>query len=112
MKKIEAIIKPFKLDDLKDALHELGVHGMTVVEVKGFGRQKGHTEIYRGAEYVVDFIPKIKVETVVTDDMADQVVEKIMNTVRTGKIGDGKIFVLPVEKVCRIRTGETDNEAL
>ena len=112
MKKIEAIIKPFKLDDLKEALHELGVHGMTVVEVKGFGRQKGHTEIYRGAEYVVDFIPKIKVETIVSSDMADKVVDTIMNTVRTGKIGDGKIFVLPVEKVCRIRTGETDNEAL
>jgi len=112
MKKIEAIIKPFKLDDLKEALHELGVHGMTVVEVKGFGRQKGHTEIYRGAEYVVDFIPKIKVETIVSSEMADKVVETIMNTVRTGKIGDGKIFVLPVEKVCRIRTGETDNEAL
>ena len=112
MKKIETIIKPFKLDDLKDALHDLGVHGMTLVEVKGFGRQKGHTEVYRGAEYVVDFIPKIKVETVVPDDMVDQVVEKIMATVRTGKIGDGKIFVLPVEKVCRIRTGETDNEAL
>ena len=112
MKKIETIIKPFKLDDLKDALHELGVHGMTVVEVRGFGRQKGHTEVYRGAEYVVDFIPKIKVETVVTDDIVDQVVEKIMTTVRTGKIGDGKIFVLPVEKVCRIRTGETDDEAI
>jgi len=112
MKKIETIIKPFKLDDLKAALHDLGIQGMTVVEVKGFGRQKGHTEIYRGAEYVVDFIPKIKVETVVTDDMADKVVETIMNTVRTGKIGDGKIFVLPVEKVCRIRTGETDNDAL
>ncbi len=112
MKKIETIIKPFKLDDLKDMLHELGVHGMTAVEVRGFGRQKGHTEIYRGAEYVVDFIPKIKVETVVPDDMVDQVVEKIMTTVRTGKIGDGKIFVLPVEKVRRIRTGETDNEAL
>ena len=112
MKKIETIIKPFKLDDLKAALHDLGVQGMTVVEVKGFGRQKGHTEIYRGAEYVVDFIPKIKVETVVTDDMADKVVETIMNTVRTGKIGDGKIFVLPVEKVCRIRTGETDNDAI
>ena len=112
MKKIEAIIKPFKLDDLKEALHELGVHGMTVVEVKGFGRQKGHTEIYRGAEYVVDFVPKIKVETVVSSDMVDKVVETIMNTVQTGKIGDGKIFVLPVEKVCRIRTGETDNEAL
>ena len=112
MKKIETIIKPFKLDDLKEALHDLGVHGMTVVEVRGFGRQKGHTEIYRGAEYVVDFIPKIKVETVVPDDMVDQVVEKITGTVRTGKIGDGKIFVLPVESVCRIRTGETDNEAL
>jgi len=112
MKKIETIIKPFKLDDLKAALHDLGVQGMTVVEVKGFGRQKGHTEIYRGAEYVVDFIPKIKVETVVPDDMADKVVETVMNTVRTGKIGDGKIFVLPVEKVCRIRTGETDNDAL
>lgn len=112
MKKIESIIKPFKLDDLKAALHDLGIQGMTVVEVKGFGRQKGHTEIYRGAEYVVDFIPKIKVETVVADDMVDKVVETIMNTVRTGKIGDGKIFVLPVEKVCRIRTGETDNDAI
>ncbi|NOX79500.1 MAG: P-II family nitrogen regulator [Deltaproteobacteria bacterium] len=112
MKKIEAIIKPFKLDDLKGALHELGVQGMTVVEVKGFGRQKGHTEIYRGAEYVVDFIPKIKVEIVVAADMVDQVVETIMNTVRTGKIGDGKIFVLPVEKICRIRTGETDKDAI
>lgn len=112
MKKIETIIKPFKLDDLKSALHDLGIQGMTVVEVKGFGRQKGHTEIYRGAEYVVDFIPKIKIETVVTDDMVDKVVETIMNTVRTGKIGDGKIFVLPVEKVCRIRTGETDNDAI
>ncbi|MHB8791164.1 MAG: P-II family nitrogen regulator [Desulfobulbaceae bacterium] len=112
MKKIETIIKPFKLDDLKEALHDLGIQGMTVSEVKGFGRQKGHTEIYRGAEYVVDFIPKIKVETVVADDMADKVVERIMATVRTGKIGDGKIFVLPVEKVCRIRTGETDNDAI
>ena len=112
MKKIETIIKPFKLDDLKEALHDLGVHGMTVVEVKGFGRQKGHTEIYRGAEYFVDFIPKIKVETVVADDMVDKVIETIMQSVRTGKIGDGKIFVLPVEKVCRIRTGETDNDAI
>ena len=112
MKKIEAIIKPFKLDDLKTALHDLGVHGMTVVEVKGFGRQKGHTEVYRGAEYVVDFIPKIKVETIVADEMADKIVDTIINTVRTGKIGYGKIFVLPVEKVCRIRTGETDNDAL
>jgi len=112
MKKIEAIIKPFKLDDLKTALHDLGINGMTVVEVKGFGRQKGHTEIYRGAEYIVDFIPKIKVETIVADDMVDKVVDIIVTTVRTGKIGDGKIFVLPVEKVCRIRTGETDNDAL
>ena len=112
MKKIEAIIKPFKLDELKTALHDLGIHGMTVVEVKGFGRQKGHTEVYRGAEYVVDFIPKIKIETIVADEMADKIVETITNTVRTGKIGDGKIFVLPVEKVCRIRTGETDNDAL
>lgn len=112
MKKIEAIIKPFKLDDLKAALHDLGIHGMTVVEVKGFGRQKGHTEVYRGAEYVVDFIPKIKVETIVADDMTDKVVDTIISTVRTGKIGDGKIFVLPVEKVCRIRTGETDDDAL
>jgi len=112
MKKIEAIIKPFKLDDLKSAMHDLGIHGMTVVEVKGFGRQKGHTEVYRGAEYVVDFIPKIKVETIVADDMVDKVVDTIVSTVRTGKIGDGKIFVLPVEKVCRIRTGETDNDAL
>ena len=112
MKKIEAIIKPFKLDDLKAALQELGIHGMTIAEVKGFGRQKGHSEVYRGAEYVVDFIPKVKVETIVGDDMVDKVVDTIMTTVRTGKIGDGKIFVLPVEKVCRIRTGETDNDAL
>lgn len=112
MKKIEAVIKPFKLDDLKNALHDLGIHGMTVTEVKGFGRQKGHTEVYRGAEYVIDFIPKIKVETIVTDDIAEKVVETIANTVRTGKIGDGKIFVLPVEKVHRIRTGETDHDAL
>lgn len=112
MKKIEAIIKPYKLDDLKSALHDLGVQGMTVVEVKGFGRQKGHTEMYRGAEYVVDFIPKVKVETVVPADMVDKVVDTITKTVQTGKIGDGKIFVLPVEKVCRIRTGEMDNDAL
>ena len=112
MKKVEAIIKPFKLDDLKTALQELGIHGMTVTEVKGFGRQKGHAEVYRGAEYVVDFIPKVKVETIIGDDLVDKVVDTIMTTVRTGKIGDGKIFVLPVEKVCRIRTGETDNDAL
>ncbi len=112
MKKVEAIIKPFKLDDVKTALQELGIHGMTVTEVKGFGRQKGHAEVYRGAEYVVDFIPKVKVETIIGDDLVDKVVDTIMTTVRTGKIGDGKIFVLPVEKVCRIRTGETDNDAL
>lgn len=112
MKKIEAIIKPFKLDELKTALHDLGIHGMTVTEVKGFGRQKGHMEVYRGAEYIVDFIPKTKVETIVADDLVDKVVETIVSTVRTGKIGDGKIFILPVEKVCRIRTGETDNDAL
>jgi len=112
MKKIEAIIKPFKLDDLKEALQDLGVQGMTVAEVKGFGRQKGHSEIYRGAEYIVDFIPKIKVEIVIKAEMADKAVEAIMNTVRTGKIGDGKIFVLPVEQVHRIRTGETDSDAI
>ena len=112
MKKIEAIIKPFKLDALKEALNEIGVQGITVVEVKGFGRQKGHTEIYRGAEYVVDFIPKIKVETVVTDEMADKVVDTIASTVQTGKIGDGKIFVLPVEQARRIRTGEINDEAI
>ncbi|MBU1139882.1 MAG: P-II family nitrogen regulator [Proteobacteria bacterium] len=112
MKKIEAIIKPFKLDDLKEGLGELGITGMTISEVKGFGRQKGHTEIYRGAEYVVDFIPKIKIETVVSSDMVDIVIEKIMSSVRTGSIGDGKIFVTPIDKVCRIRTGEIDNDAI
>ncbi len=112
MKKIEAIIKPFKLDDLKEGLAELGITGMTISEVKGFGRQKGHTEIYRGAEYVVDFIPKIKIETVVKSNMVDIVVEKIQASVRTGSIGDGKIFVIPVEKICRIRTGETDQDAI
>jgi nitrogen regulatory protein P-II 1 len=112
MKKIEAIIKPFKLDDLKEGLAELGITGMTISEVKGFGRQKGHTEIYRGAEYVVDFIPKIKVETVVKSDMVDIVIEKILSSVKTGSIGDGKIFVTPIDKVCRIRTGETDNDAI
>lgn len=112
MKKIEAIIKPFKLDELKEALATLGITGMTISEVKGFGRQKGHTEIYRGAEYVVDFIPKVKVEIVVEASMVDGVVEKIMSSVRTGKIGDGKIFVLPVEEVCRIRTGERGKEAI
>lgn len=112
MKKIEAIIKPFKLDDLKEALSALGVAGLTLSEVKGFGRQKGHTEVYRGAEYVVDFIPKVKVEIVVEADRVDEVVEAIMKAVRTGKIGDGKIFVLPVEEVCRIRTGEKGKAAI
>jgi len=112
MKKIEAIIKPFKLDEVREALSEIGVSGLTVSEVKGFGRQKGHTELYRGAEYVVDFLPKIKVEVVVTDDRVAQVVDVIMETARTGKIGDGKIFVLPVEQVIRIRTGETDGNAI
>lgn len=112
MKKIEAIIKPFKLDALKEAMSELNVQGMTVTEVKGFGRQKGHKEVYRGAEYVVDFIPKVKVEIVVDKDMVDKVVEAIMNSVKTGKIGDGKIFVLPVDSVYRIRTGETGKEAI
>lgn len=106
MKKIEAIIKPFKLDDVKDVLTEIGATGLTVTEVKGFGRQKGHTELYRGAEYVVDFLPKIKLEMVVTDDMVEQVVEAIIKTARTGRIGDGKVFVLPVEEAVRIRTGE------
>jgi len=112
VKKIETIIKPFKLDELKDALHDLNVQGMTVSEVKGFGRQKGHTEIYRGAEYVVDFIPKIKVEVIISADRVDEVIATIIKAVRTGKIGDGKIFVLPVEQVIRIRTGETDQEAI
>ena len=112
MKKIEAIIKPFKLDDLKEGLAEIGVQGMTVTEVKGFGRQKGHTEVYRGAEYVVDFIPKIKVEIVVDASEVDNVVETIMKSVKTGKIGDGKIFVLPIDSICRIRTGEKDKEAI
>ncbi len=112
MKKIEAIIKPFKLDDLKEALSELQITGMTVSEVKGFGRQKGHTEIYRGAEYVVDFIPKIKVEIVVSEDLCDRVIEAIISSVKTGKIGDGKIFVMPIESVCRIRTGERDRDAI
>ncbi len=106
MKKIEAIIKPFKLEDVKDELNKIGIKGITVVEVKGFGRQKGHTELYRGAEYIVDFLPKIKLEIVVDDDLVEQVVEVIEETARTGKIGDGKIFVTPVEEVIRIRTGE------
>ena len=112
MKKIETIIKPFKLEELKDALHELNISGMTVSEVKGFGRQKGHTEIYRGAEYMVDFIPKVKVEIIIEEERIESVIEAIIAAVRTGKIGDGKIFVLPVEKIIRIRTGETDKEAI
>jgi len=112
MKKIEAIIKPFKLDELKEAFSSIGLHGMTVTEVKGFGRQKGHKEVYRGAEYVVDFIPKVKVEIVTNDDQVEQIVETIISAVNTGKIGDGKIFVLPVEEVVRVRTGEKGNEAI
>lgn len=112
MKKIEAIIKPFKLDDVREALTELGLHGMTVTEVKGFGRQRGHTEVYRGAEYAVDFLPKVKVEIVLADDMVERAVETIIETAHSGKIGDGKIFVLPVEQVVRIRTGETGEAAI
>ncbi|MCU7802128.1 MAG: P-II family nitrogen regulator [Candidatus Thiodiazotropha sp. (ex Lucinoma borealis)] len=112
MKMVSAIIKPFKLDDVREALSEVGVAGITVTEVKGFGRQKGHTELYRGAEYVVDFLPKIKVEIAVDEDIVDQVVETISNAAKTGKIGDGKIFVTIVEQVVRVRTGETGPEAL
>ncbi len=112
MKKIEAIIKPFKLDDVKEALSEVGIQGITVSEVRGFGRQKGHTELYRGAEYVVDFLPKIRVDVVLEDDMVDRAVEAIVQAARTGRIGDGKIFVIPVETVVRIRTGERDSGAL
>ncbi len=112
MKKIEAIIKPFKLDEVKEALHEVGVTGMTVTEAKGFGRQKGHTELYRGAEYVVDFLPKVKLEVVVDDGLADRVVEAIQTAAQTGRIGDGKIFVSPVDRAVRIRTGEQDSDAV
>jgi len=112
MKKIEAIIKPFKLDEVKEALHEVGLQGITVLEAKGFGRQKGHTELYRGAEYVVDFLPKVKLEIICTDDMVDRAVEAIVNAARTGRIGDGKIFVSPVEEVIRIRTGERGESAV
>ncbi len=112
VKKIEAIIKPFKLDDVKDALHEVGVSGITVTEVKGFGRQKGHTELYRGAEYVVDFLPKVKVEVVVEDDLAERTVEAIENAARTGRIGDGKIFVFAIEQAVRIRTGDRGADAI
>jgi len=112
LKKIDAIIKPFKLDEVKEALNEIGIQGITVSEVKGFGRQKGHTELYRGAEYVVDFIPKIKLEIIVADDLVQKVLEAIEKTAKTGRIGDGKIFVTPVEAVIRIRTGETGEDAL
>ena len=112
MKKIEAIIKPFKLDEVREALSDLGVTGLTVTEVKGFGRQKGHTELYRGAEYVVDFLPKVKVEVVIAGDLLDRAIEAIIKAARTGKIGDGKIFVTNVETVIRIRTGETDEAAV
>jgi nitrogen regulatory protein P-II 1 len=112
MKKIEAIIKPFKLDEVREALSELGISGLTVTEVKGFGRQKGHTELYRGAEYVVDFLPKIKVDIVVGDETVDQAIEAIIKAARTGKIGDGKIFVSAVEQIVRIRTGETNEAAI
>ena len=112
MKLVTAIIKPFKLDEVREALAAVGVQGITVTEVKGFGRQKGHTELYRGAEYVVDFLPKVKLEVVVPDDLADRTVEAIANAAQTGRIGDGKIFVIPVEKAIRIRTGERDNDAI
>jgi len=112
MKKIEAVIKPFKLEDVKDALADMGITGMTVSEVKGYGRQKGHSELYRGAEYVVDFLPKIKMEMIVDDEDVDQVTSTIVEAARTGKIGDGKIFVSEVEQIIRIRTGETDKEAI
>jgi nitrogen regulatory protein P-II 1 len=112
MKKIEAVIKPFKLDDVREALSGIGITGMTAIEVKGFGRQKGHTELYRGAEYVVDFLPKVKLDVVVKEEDAERCIEAITNAARTGKIGDGKIFVTSVEKVVRIRTGETDADAI
>jgi len=112
MKKIEAVIKPFKLEEVKEALNAIGVNGMTISEVKGFGRQKGHTEIYRGAEYVVDFIPKVKVEIVVDADLVDKVIDTVISSTRTGKIGDGKIFVIPVEEAVRVRTGETGSDAI
>ena len=112
MKKIEAVIKPFKLDEVKEALNEIGIQGMTISEVKGYGRQKGHKEIYRGAEYIVDFVPKLKIEIVLEAAMADLVVETIRKAANTGKLGDGKIFILPVEEAIRVRTGETGNDAI
>jgi nitrogen regulatory protein P-II 1 len=112
MKKIEAIIKPFKLDEVCEALNEIGITGLTITEVKGFGRQKGHTELYRGAEYVVDFLPKIKIEIVADEKLVDSIVDAIVNTARTGKIGDGKIFITSIDQIVRIRTGETDEAAI
>ena len=112
MKKVEAVIKPFKLDEVKEALQEIGIQGLSVLEAKGFGRQKGHTELYRGAEYVVDFLPKVKIEVVVSDDVLDQTIEAIVNAAKTGKIGDGKIFVSTIESAVRIRTGEEGPDAL
>ena len=112
MKKIEAVIKPFKLDEVKEALHEVGLQGLTVIEAKGFGRQKGHTELYRGAEYVVDFLPKVKIEVICEDSMTERAVEAIVTAARTGRIGDGKIFVTAVEEVVRIRTGERGGQAV
>ncbi|MEH6548440.1 MAG: P-II family nitrogen regulator [Pseudomonadales bacterium] len=112
MKMITAVVKPFKLDDVREALSDIGVQGITVTEVKGFGRQKGHTELYRGAEYVVDFLPKVKIDVAVSDELVDQVIEAISKAANTGKIGDGKIFVMPLEQAIRIRTGETGNEAV
>lgn len=112
MKQVVAIIKPFKLDDVREALADIGVQGLTVTEVKGFGRQKGHSELYRGAEYMVDFLPKVKIEAVMSEDLVDQAIEAIQKSARTGKIGDGKIFVFNVEQVIRIRTGETDEDAI
>ncbi|WP_293765973.1 P-II family nitrogen regulator [uncultured Aquitalea sp.] len=112
MKKVEAVIKPFKLDEVREALSDIGINGLTVTEVKGFGRQKGHTELYRGAEYVVDFLPKVKVEVVIPDDLVERAIEAVVASARTGKIGDGKIFVTPVEQVVRIRTGEINEEAI
>lgn len=112
MKKVEAIIKPFKLDDVRESLAEIGITGMTVLEVKGFGRQKGHTELYRGAEYMVDFLPKVKIELVIQDDLLEQAIDVIVETASTGKIGDGKIFVTDVERVIRIRTGEENEDAV
>jgi nitrogen regulatory protein P-II 1 len=112
MKKVEAVIKPFKLDDVKEALTQLGVHGMTVTEVRGFGRQKGHTELYRGSEYTIDFLPKVKIEVVVSNDMVDKVVSAIASAAKTGSIGDGKVFVLPMGEAIRIRTGEKGESAL